>query len=187
MYVEMKDSCLLRRVVKKDTKTLRLLLHLQADPNATAIGSRGNRPLHLVADQQEHPMVLNGELEREQVSLEMECTLAHLLYDYGAQPYRKNYEGKTAVDIWTETNCGVEGMQSPKWNHRPYWCRNGAPKLSCLATKTIHTHGIPYSRPGICQLICFIFVKPLALIDIFFSSVFARKFVLLFFNTFWNV
>jgi len=170
---------------KKDWKTLRILLHLQADSNATAsengplhvvanqmmigndcqlsinakcemiktslqlIVGRGNRPLHLVAEQQEHPMVLNGELEREQVSLEMECTLAHVLFDYGADPYRKNYEGKTAVDIWTETNCGVEGIQSPKWKNRPYWCRNSVPKLSCLATKTIHTNGIPHTRPGV--------------------------------------
>ncbi len=131
--------------IKKDWKTLRFLLHLRADPNATVFESLGNRLLHIVADQQVHPVVLNGELEEEQVSLEMD--LGNLLFNYGAHPQLMNNQGKTAVDIWRERNCG-EGMQSPKWSHRPLWCRNGVPKLSCLAGKTIHTHGIPHSRPG---------------------------------------
>jgi len=148
-YVRRNEGLLLANAcLTKDTKTLRFLLHLQADPNATAIGGGGNRPLHIVANQQENPMVLNGEFEEEQVFLEMDYTLAHLLYDYGALPHLINNQGKTAVDIWIERNCGGEGMQSPKWNHRPSWCRNSVPKLTCLAGKTIHTHGIPYSRPG---------------------------------------
>ena len=118
---------------KNDWKTLRFLLNLQADPNKTTKTSGGNGALHLVADQQ--------------VSLEF--TPAHLLFDYGAQPHLKNDEGKTAVDIWVEKNCGVEGIESPKWKNRPYWCRNTVPKLGCLVAKTIHTNGIPYSRrPG---------------------------------------
>jgi len=136
----------------RDWKTLRFLLHLRADPNTTMIAWGSwprNKLLHLAAEEQEHPMVLTGELEREQISLEMECTPAHLFFDYGAQPHLKNDEGKTAVDIWIEKNCGVEGVQSPKWKNRPYWCRNSVPKLGCLAAKTIHTNGIPYSRrPG---------------------------------------
>ncbi len=147
--VRQKGGILLAEACKdKDRKTLRFLLHLQVDPNSTAPRSRGNRPLHIVGNLQEHPMVLNGELEREQVSSEVEYTPAQLLFNYGADPHRKNNRGKTPVDLWMERNCGVEGIQSPKWKNRPYWCRNTVPKLSSLTAKTIHIHRIPYTRPG---------------------------------------
>ena len=55
-------------------------------------------------------MVLEGKLEREQVSLETEYTAAHLLFDHGANPCSVNKEGKTAVQIWMEKNCGGKGV-----------------------------------------------------------------------------
>jgi len=127
----------------EDWETLRFLLHLRADPDATVTEwvGHGNKLLHLAAG----GMALTGdELEEGRF-----VKPAHLLFVYGAQPHLKNDEGKTAVDIWIQKNCGVEGMQSPKWKNRPYWCRNTIPKLGCLVAKTIHTNGIPYSRrPG---------------------------------------
>jgi len=145
-YVREKEGrLLLNAYLTHDTKTLRLFLHLRADPNAAFSVSYGNRLLHIVANLHVHgPAVLNGELELEQVEMDV----GNLLFNYGAQPYRMGHQGKTAVEIWIERNCGEEGMESPKWNHRPHWCRGTVPKLSGLATKTIHTHGIPYSRPG---------------------------------------
>ncbi len=69
----------------EDWKFLRLLLHLGANPNRAVYK---NLPLHIVASRgEEHPMVLEGKLEREQISLETEYTAAHLLFDYGANPY----------------------------------------------------------------------------------------------------
>jgi len=109
-----------------DWKTLRRLLHLGADPNSSFY--RGNRPLHIVAGQEEdYP--------------------ANLLFEYGAQPYAINDEGETAVGLWMEKNCGGEGMQSIAWKNRPHWCRDTVPKLSGLAAKTIHTQGISCSHP----------------------------------------
>jgi len=123
----------------KSWKTLRVLLHLGADPNTS--NYQGILCLHSVAGQKEDPRVLNGEVERE------ECTPAQLLFNYGANPYAINFEGKTAVELWMEKNCGGEGMQSIAWNYRPHWCRVTAPKLVCLAAKTAHTHGISFSYP----------------------------------------
>jgi len=130
---------------KEDYNTIRLLLCLGAHPN-TATDHLGNQLLHMFADREEDPRVLRGELEREQISKETECTIAHLLFDYGANPCAINNDGKTPVDLWIQKNCGVEGMQSKAWNHRPYWCRSTVPKLSCLAVKTIRTHAVSISK-----------------------------------------
>ena len=128
-----------------DRKTLRLLLHLQADPNTN--DHHGNGPLHIAAHEgNEDPRVLSGQLEREQVSLETEYTAAHLLFDFGANPFAINKEGKTAVDLWMEKNCGEKGVQSIAWKNRPYWCRETVPSLSCLIAKFIHTNGMSFSR-----------------------------------------
>ncbi len=142
-----RDGTLLSKAYHQgDMKTVRLLLHLGADPNGS--DCLKNQPLlHTAAVREEDPRVLEGKLEREQVSTEMEYTPAHLLFDYGANPYRINHEGKTAVDVWVEKNRGGKGMQSEAWNHRPHWCRDTVPKLTCLAAKTMHTHAIPYSHP----------------------------------------
>jgi len=51
-YVREKEGLLLANAyLKKDTKTLRLFLHLRADPNAAFHVSYGNRLLHIVANQ----------------------------------------------------------------------------------------------------------------------------------------
>jgi len=122
-------------------KTLRLLLHLGANANA----NDGNHPLlHTAADREDHLRTLM----REKDSNKMEFTPAHLLFDYGANPYHLNDGGKSAVDVWVEKNCGGQGMESEAWNRRPHWCRNTVPKLMCLAAKTIHTHAISYSPSG---------------------------------------
>lgn len=39
---------------------------------------------------------------------------ANLLFDYGAQPYRMNDEGETAVDILRKGNCEEKGEESAK-------------------------------------------------------------------------
>jgi len=74
--------------------------------------------------------------------------------DDGNVPLQIDKEGKTAVDLWMEKNCGGKGMQSEAWKNRPYWCRESVPKLVCLAAKTVHIHGIPYSHPGAVPVDC---------------------------------
>lgn len=76
----------------------------------------------------------------------MLSAVAKHLFDYGAQPYRKNDCRKTAVDIWRKKNCGEEGMQSVKWNHRPDWCRDTVPMLKNLSAKIIQIHRISYDK-----------------------------------------
>ena len=40
---------------------------------------------------------------------------AHLVFCYGAQPFRINEGEETAVNIWVKANCYDEGMQSIAW------------------------------------------------------------------------
>jgi len=114
-----------------DLNTLRLLLHLRADPNSSGLLDDGNGPLHVLAGMDETPL---------------RSAAANLLFDYGAQPYRMNDEGETAVDIWRKENCGEEGVESAKWKNRPYWCRDTVPMLKNLSAKTIHIHRISYDK-----------------------------------------
>lgn len=123
-------SLVLRVASETGLDALRLLLHVGADPNGSGSGENG--PLHIFADREE--------------DLQTEFTAAHLLFDYGAQPFRMNKEGETAVEIWRKANCSDEGIQSSAWNRRPDWCRDTVPKLECLSAKTINTHRIPYNK-----------------------------------------
>jgi len=109
--------------------TLRLLLHLGADPKTPKwFGHVYTSSLHVLATRDETPV---------------RSAAANLLFYYGANPNQMNDEGVTAVDIWMKKNCGEEGMQSVKWNDRPDWCRDTIPKLSQLCVKTVHIHGVP--------------------------------------------
>lgn len=90
----------------------------------------GNSPLHILAGLKEYPI---------------NSTIGDLLFDYGAQPYQVNKEGKTAVDVWMQTNCGEEGELSTAWINRPHWCRNIVLTLKSLSAKTIHNNRISYS------------------------------------------
>jgi len=105
--------------------TIRLLLQLGA--NVDAADKNGNGPLHLVAQ---------AESEQSEAA-------GCLLIGYGAQLFRTNNSGKTAVDLWIERNEmkdeqeGDDGAPEPPC--RPDWCR-AVRKLKCLSATCIRVH-----------------------------------------------
>jgi len=109
--------------------TIRLLLQLGA--NVGVVDKDGNGPLHLVA----------------QADSEQSEAAGCLLIGYGAQLFRTNNSGKTAVDLWIERNemeddkNGDEGAAESRG--RPDWCRT-VRKLKCLSATCIRVYGVPF-------------------------------------------
>jgi len=111
--------------------TIRLLLQLGA--HVDTADEDGNRPLHLVA----------------QADNEQSEAAGCLLLGYGAQIFRTNNSGKTAVDLWIERNEmdedqeGEEGAEELRG--RPDWCRT-VRKLKCLTASCIRVNQVPYEN-----------------------------------------
>jgi len=92
---------------------VRVLLEAGTDPNVAVEKNKGNASLHVAA------ALRNGQLGD---------AAGRLLVDFGAKLYQVNNAGKTALDVWMETE--------KKWNARPeWWCP--LPTLLFLAARVI--------------------------------------------------
>jgi len=115
-------------------KTVRLLLQLDANPNAG--DKEGNSPLHSLV-----------QLNRELID-----PTARLLMEKGAHLDRVNKSGKTAVDLWLEKHGSRkrrldEGDQQGAVgfkNELPDWAIEYVPRLLCLSARIIRAHRVPY-------------------------------------------
>jgi len=116
--------------------TVCLLLNAGCDPNA--IDDDRNTPLHFLAQRDERYWF--RDLDK----------LAHLLLDFGAQLGRKNGEGKTAFDLWSQKNGryrsrnedndqGFVGLKLPDW------CTE-LPTLASWSARVIRRNRIPYLK-----------------------------------------
>jgi len=108
-----------------DLSTIRLLLQVNADPNAG--DNDGNGPLHVLAS-------LRYE-NRQELLVHRAADAARLLLDYGAHLDRVNQNRKTAADVWKEKN---NSQDLPIWLREP----GSVPMLKCLSAKIVRSNNI---------------------------------------------
>ncbi len=109
---------------------LRVLLEAGADPNVTIDERHKNAPLHIVARMNDRKL---GDIA------------GLLLVDCGAKLHQLNNAGKTALDIWIESNETVVTWNEAAggWSARPQWCLP-VQSLLRLAARVIRVNKIPY-------------------------------------------
>jgi len=116
--------------------TVRLLLNAGCDPNA--YDEYGSTPLHYLAQLDERYWFSTLDVNIQ------------LLLDFGAQLGQMNAYGRTAVDLWKQTNGRLRSRNEDKDQgivglELPDWCTE-LPRLTCLSARVIRRDRIQYSK-----------------------------------------
>lgn len=118
-------TCLVVTPAAEKIATVRLLLRVGADPNAT--DDKGNSALHVVA-------YWMGKGDSD-----FPPEIADLLLDSGTHIDRMNASRQTPLDCWKNGNEG--GNATP-----PVWTRKTVPRLACWAARSVSQHRIPWEK-----------------------------------------
>jgi len=101
--------------------------------------------LEIIFHRPEIPNVLETTSLIQSLRLLRPCRLGNLLVDCGAKLHQLNNAGKTALDIWIESNetAVTWNEAAGGWSARPQWCLP-VQSLLRLAARVIRVNKIPY-------------------------------------------
>jgi len=124
--------------------TVRFILKCGVDPNLG--DTNGNGPLH-------HLLRHGDEWELHKRD---DYAILRLFLDFGGRLDRKNNDGKTPLDLWTE-------FQINNWNQDPEefildrlpdWCYLHLPRLKVLSARAVRSNDIPITEEIVPATLC---------------------------------